>query len=269
MRSRHLKAAGDPGVSPEPQASREHTMGTRLVARHTTSGGLHDHGQVSWKPSHKIDWKAWPRRPEQAGPQSRANTCGFAHRSLGSWVSGVFLALGVSSEHQPQTALFLRVSGQRGGGRGPVSILRASGTKLYNYLCPFRWTRKPNTHTHTHVHTQARTHTHMHTQACTHTGTRTHTHMHTQACTHTGTRTHTSTHVHTHAHIHACRCAHVHTHIHEHAHTQGHTHTYAHRHTQAHVHTQACTDTYAHTCAHRHTHTCRCTHTYTHPYTRI
>ena len=255
MRSRHLKAAGDPGVSPEPQASREHTMGTCLVARHTTSGGLHDHGQVSWKPSHKIDWKAWPRRPEQAGPQSRANTCGFAHRSLGSWVSGVFLALGVSSEHQPQTALFLRVSGQRGGGRGPVSILRASGTKLYNYLCPFRWTRKPNTHTntHTHVHTQARTHTHMHTQACTHTGT----------------RTHTCTHVHTHAHIHACRCAHVHTHIHEHAHTQGHTHTYAHRHTQAHVHTQACTDTYAHTCAHRHTHTCRCTHTYTHPYTRI
>ena len=258
-------------MSPEPQASREHTMGTCLVARHTTSGGLHDHGQVSWKPSHKIDWKAWPRRPEQAGPQSRANTCGFAHRSLGSWVSGVFLALGVSSEHQPQTALFLRVSGQRGGGRGPVSILRASGTKLYNYLCPFRWTRKPNTHTntHTHVHTQARTHTHMHTQACTHTGTRTHTHMHTQACTHTGTRTHTCTHVHTHAHIHACRCAHVHTHIHEHAHTQGHTHTYAHRHTQAHVHTQACTDTYAHTCAHRHTHTCRCTHTYTHPYTRI
>ena len=217
MRSRHLKAAGDPGVSPEPQASREHTMGTRLVARHTTSGGLHDHGQVSWKPSHKIDWKAWPRRPEQAGPQSRANTCGFAHRSLGSWVSGVFLALGVSSEHQPQTALFLRVSGQRGGGRGPVSILRASGTKLYNYLCPFRWTRKPNTHTHTHTHTRAHTGTHTHTHA--HTGMHTHRHAHTHTHAHTGMHTHRHAHTHMHTRAHTC------THTRVQVRTRAHTHT--------------------------------------------
>ena len=182
--------AGDPGVSPEPQASREHTVGTRLVARHSTSGGLHDHGQVSRKPGHKTDWKAWPRRPKQAGPQSRANTCGFAHRSLGSRVSGVSLALGVSIEHQPQTALFLRVSGQRGGGRGPMSILRALGTKLYNYLCPFRWTHKANTHTHTHAHRGMHTHRHAHTR----------THWHT--CAHTGTRVHTQTHAGAHTHTH-------------------------------------------------------------------
>lgn len=71
--------AGVPGVSPEPQDSREHSMGTRLVARHITSGGLHDHGQVSQKPGHKTDWKAWPRRPKQAGPQSKANTCTHTH----------------------------------------------------------------------------------------------------------------------------------------------------------------------------------------------
>ena len=183
-----MKVAGDPGVSPEPQASREHTVGTRLVARHSTSGGLHDHGQVSRKPGHKTDWKAWPRRPEQAGPQSRANTCGFAHRSLGSQVSGVFLALGVSSEHQPQTALFLRVSGQRGGGRGPVSILRALGTKLITTCAPSGGHIK-RTHTHTHTHT----------------------HTYTEACTHTHTLAHMCTHRHTRAHTNACRCTHTHT----------------------------------------------------------
>ena len=201
-----MKVAGDPGVSPEPQASREHTVGTRLVARHSTSGGLHDHGQVSRKPGHKTDWKAWPRRPKQAGPQSRANTCGFAHRSLGSRVSGVSLALGVSIEHQPQTALFLRVSGQRGGGRGPMSILRALGTKLYNYLCPFRWTHKANTHTHTHTCTQR--------------------HAHTQACTHTHTLAHMCTHRHTRAHTNACRCTHTHTYMSVHTHTHAPIHTH-------------------------------------------
>ena len=196
--------AGDPGVSPEPQASREHTVGTRLVARHSTSGGLHDHGQVSRKPGHKTDWKAWPRRPEQAGPQSRANTCGFAHRSLGSQVSGVFLALGVSSEHQPQTALFLRVSGQRGGGRGPVSILRALGTKLITTCAPSGGHIK-RTHT--------RTHTHTHTHTCTQRHAHTRTHWHT--CAHTGTRVHTQTHAGAHTHIH--ECAHTHTRTHTHA----------------------------------------------------
>ena len=191
MGSRRLKVAGDPGVSPEPQASREHTVGTRLVARHSTSGGFHDHGQVSRKPGHKTDWKAWPRRPEQAGPQSRANTCGFAHRSLGSRVSGVFLALGVSSEHQPQTALFLRVSGQRGGGRGPMSILRALGTKLITTCAPSGGhIKRTHTHTHTHAHRGMHTHRHAHTR----------THWHT--CAHTGTRVHTQTHAGAHTHTH-------------------------------------------------------------------
>ena len=206
MGSRRLKVAGDPGVSPEPQASREHTVGTRLVARHSTSGGLHDHGQVSRKPGHKTDWKAWPRRPEQAGPQSRANTCGFAHRSLGSQVSGVFLALGVSSEHQPQTALFLRVSGQRGGGRGPVSILRALGTKLITTCAPSGGHIK-RTHTRTHTHTHTHTHVHrgMHTHA--HIGTHVHTQAH--ACTHKRMQVHTHTYMSVHTHTHAP----IHTHM--------------------------------------------------------
>lgn len=71
-----------------------------------------------------------------AGPQSRANTCGFAHRSLGSQASGMLLALGVSSGHQPQAAFFLWVSGQRGGGRGPVSILRAVGQSCITTSAP-------------------------------------------------------------------------------------------------------------------------------------
>lgn len=72
---------------------------------------------------------SWP--PEQ-GEHARIH----AHRSLGSRVSGVFLALGVSSEHQPQAAFFLRVLGQRGGGRGPMSILRAVGQSCITTSAP-------------------------------------------------------------------------------------------------------------------------------------
>ena len=187
--------AGVPGVSPEPQASREHTVGTRLVARHTTSGGVHDHGQVSRKPGHKPDWKARPRSwPAEQGEHMRI-------RTQVSRLSGVRHAPGPGSQQRaPATGRLLPV-GLRPEGRwaGTREHTEGRGAKLYNYLCPSGGHIK-RTHTHTHTHRGTRTHS-----MCT----RMHTRAHTR--TYTGTRTHRRAHT----------CAHVHTHI------QVHTHTHA------------------------------------------
>ena len=212
--------AGVPGVSPEPQASREHTVGTRLVARHTTSGGVHDHGQVSRKPGHKPDWKARPRSwPAEQGEHMWI-------RTQVSRLSGVRHAPGPGSQQRaPATGRLLPV-GLRPEGRwaGTREHTEGRGAKLYNYLCPSGGHIK-RTHTHTHTHRGTRTHsmcTRTHTRAHTCTHTCIHRHTHTQTCTHMRTRAHTHSGAHTHMH----ERAHIQAHAHAHTHTQTHTHTY-------------------------------------------
>ena len=134
------------------QASREHTVGTRLVARHTTSGGVHDHGQVSRKPGHKPDWKARPRSwPAEQGEHMRI-------RTQVSRLSGVRHAPGPGSQQRaPATGRLLPV-GLRPEGRwaGTRERTEGRGAKLYNYLCPSGGHIK---RTHTHTHTQRHAHT--------------------------------------------------------------------------------------------------------------